>query len=276
MPNQIDSFYRKILDDKGIKVDLEKSLWIDYVFNAKTLDYISVKMNKRKSTVKKMLRRYKIPMNPKWSFGKIMEGFEAFYQKNGHYPTATEIDYFPGLPSARQIQRIYGGVKEFRKLINLDITDYGRGDFRSNIASSVGKRGFKGEVEIEKLLIQRFGEICVHPEKRLSNRQRIDFFIYANAMSFGIDVFYSIYKEDIQKNINNKMVTYKDILFDSYFVCLNGSVSQELLDLLVKNKKNLLPKNIRVFSYKGFLKFIKIIEPLHLNTSYVSIDSKNN
>src|SRR3990167_3979317 len=108
MPNQIDSFYRKILDDKGIKVDLEKSLWIDYVFNAKTLDYISVKMNKRKTTVKKMLRRYKIP-------------------------------------------RIDGGVKEFRKLINLDITDYGRGDFRSNIASSVGKRGFEGEVEIEKL-----------------------------------------------------------------------------------------------------------------------------
>ena len=276
MPNQIDAFYRRILNDKGISDEVEKSLWIDYIFKAKPLDYISKKMNKRKSTVKRILRKYKIPMNPKWSFGKIMEGFEAFYQKNGHYPTATEIDYFPGLPSARQIQRIYGGVKAFRKLINLDITDYGRGDSRSSIASSVGKRGFKGEIEIEKLLIKRFGEICVHPEKRLSNRQRIDFFIYANAMSFGIDVFYSIYKGDIQTNINNKMVTYKDIPFDLYFVCLNEGVSQELLDLLVKNKKNLLPKNMRVFSYNEFLKFIETIEPLHLNTSYLSIDSKNN
>jgi hypothetical protein len=45
-----------------------------------------------------------------YSIEELRNGFEHFYQENGHYPTAPEIDRCKYLPSARQIQRNFGGL----------------------------------------------------------------------------------------------------------------------------------------------------------------------
>ena len=42
----------------------------------------------------------------------VKNGFEKYYSLNGRYPTALEIDRCEYLPSSRQIQRNWGGVKK--------------------------------------------------------------------------------------------------------------------------------------------------------------------
>ncbi len=65
--------------------------------------------------------------NQKWTVNKIRDGFEKFYELHSRYPTAHDIDDFHLLPSSRQIQRKFGGLTNLRKVIGLEIVNYGRG-----------------------------------------------------------------------------------------------------------------------------------------------------
>ena len=57
----------------------------------------------------------------KWDLNKIRYGLEEFYKLNKRYPLALEIDRYPLLPSSRQVQRKFGGLKELRRFLNDDI-----------------------------------------------------------------------------------------------------------------------------------------------------------
>ena len=54
-----------------------------------------------------------------WTVERITEGINRFINEERREPTARDFDLSPYLPSARQIQRAYGGLPAFRKLINL-------------------------------------------------------------------------------------------------------------------------------------------------------------
>ncbi len=103
----------------------------------------------------------------KWSKESIFEGFKKFYDENGKYPTATEIDADNFLPSSRQIQKAFGGLKNLRSVLGLPVNDYGAGESRSKIAHHINKRALIGERDIGILLINYFGEYFVHTEKPL-------------------------------------------------------------------------------------------------------------
>ncbi|OHA45886.1 MAG: hypothetical protein A3A80_04405 [Candidatus Terrybacteria bacterium RIFCSPLOWO2_01_FULL_44_24] len=46
-----------------------------------------------------------------WDLEKIKQGFDLFYKENGRYPTTFDVDDYKYLPSSRQIQRNFGGLK---------------------------------------------------------------------------------------------------------------------------------------------------------------------
>ncbi|MCA9342635.1 hypothetical protein KC950_01320 [Candidatus Saccharibacteria bacterium] len=52
-----------------------------------------------------------------WTKDELRAGFEKFKNINGRYPTSHEIDSFPYLPSARSIQRTFGGLVEIRQQV---------------------------------------------------------------------------------------------------------------------------------------------------------------
>ncbi len=64
-----------------------------------------------------------------WLIEEIKNGFERFLKENQRYPSAVEIDARNYLPIARQLQRRFGGVPEFRKLIGLEDLHFGKGKF---------------------------------------------------------------------------------------------------------------------------------------------------
>src|SRR3990167_9427156 len=76
-----------------------------------------------------------------WTLENLRDGLLYFYELNGRYPTAPEIDNFDYLPSSRQIQRKFGGLEKLRTLLGHTEVSFSKGVYRSRIAQIVGKRG---------------------------------------------------------------------------------------------------------------------------------------
>lgn len=204
-------------------------------------------------------KRYEIT----WTIEKIREGFKRFFEENKRYPTTIDIDKCNYLPSSRQIQRRWkGGVRQLRQELNLTETDFTKGKLRSDTATYIGSRGINKEREIQKILIDRFGEICVHEQKPFNNYSgRFDFVVYGKNKKFAVDVFFPIHKNSLTGCINSKQRLYKEINFDVILLQANPEIQQEQLDSLAISKENQLSKNIILLSIENFLKYIEKIEP---------------
>jgi len=196
---------------------------------------------------------------------EIKEGLDKFYAENGHYPSTIELNDCLYLPSARQIQRRFGGLPELKSKLGIKDTHLGKGEFRKNISLSVNKKGFAAERDLEKILIEHFGEPFVHMEKPINNHEktRFDFFIYSKNVNFGVDIFYSETRRNIQININSKLDNYKDVQAPLYFVLANNDIDQKILDEISAAKPHKpFPRNIKLIALSDFIKFIKKLTPL--------------
>lgn len=191
-------------------------------------------------------------------------GFEEFFKEFERYPTALEIDKFRLLPSARQIQRRFNGLKSLRKSFKLPISDYGSGEARRKIARVINARGKEKERNFRNILVSRFGEMFVHEQKPFNNyKSRVDFFIYAKNYQFGVDVFFPSCRHNFQGCINLKGKIYKTFPNDIYLVNVNKEIRPNIREFLI-NKKNKLAKNIHIYHYKDFIKLIESIEPIRI------------
>jgi len=171
-------------------------------------------------------------MAEEWSKERIKSAFDEFVKLNGRLPTAPEIDQSSTLPSSRQIQRKFGGLRALRAELGYEVTDFGSGDFRSQIAKTHGLRGSNAERLLEQKLIERFGELFVHTEKLYGRgKNRVDFFVYAKNSNFGIDVFTTETTRDLQKNINIKVDKYLDFPKNIPLYFALASVSLTELDV---------------------------------------------
>lgn len=193
-----------------------------------------------------------------WTLDNLKDGFQYFFDTNGHYPTAIEIDTFDYLPTSRTIQRRFGGLQELRKVLGLTILNFTAGEVRSESARKVGKRGFKIEKELEGILVAKFGKEFVHVEHPFgSSKKRVDFFVYCPSGSFGVDVFYPASIYNMKTILNLKIKAYKDFSEDNYLVVGNPEITQEQIDLVIKNKKKTLPPKCSTLTLLNFKEIIK-------------------
>jgi len=216
---------------------------------------------------KKNLRGGNIWSKTNWTMEQIKSGFIEFYIKYGHYPTAPEIDKFEFLPSARSIQRSYGGVKKIRSELGLNIgyTDCTSGKIRSKMASKINKRGMEAEKEIEKLLIEHFGKEFVHIEKPFgTSKERLDFYIFSKNYEFGVDVFFPNSFENLTKIVNSKQKKYGFLNFDLYMISMNHELDQGGIDTKIMNKKIKISNNIKVLNKNNFISGILKLERLKI------------
>lgn len=208
-----------------------------------------------------------------WNEHKIQEGFQRFYNENGHFPTASEIDKCSYLPSSREIQRNYGGLIKFRTKLGLRDEDinYSQGKFRSNIASVSNKISLTAEKTVSDFLTNLYGEICVHEQKKYGDgKNTVDFFVYGKTANFGVEVFNTYTLRDLSGNLNIKLKKYYDFPYRLCFVVMGGDFKQEDIDKLVSNKKHLpLLTNMTCMKYEVFKeKCFEITLPLEINTNY--------
>ncbi|HEX8227064.1 MAG TPA: hypothetical protein VF572_04325 [Candidatus Saccharimonadales bacterium] len=117
-----------------------------------------------------------------WTQEKLKIAFDRYIAEHGRLPTAPEVDQTDYLPSARQIQRSFGGLKKLREILGYADTDFGSGTHRSSLATRGNLKASVAERELQHQLADVFGEPYVHSEKY-----------------YGIDVFTTETKHDLQK-----------------------------------------------------------------------------
>jgi len=184
-------------------------------------------------------------MSRKWTLEKIKQAFEKFKGKNGRLPTTADMKNSKNLPSARWLQKSFGGVPKVRKLLGYKKTDFGSGKDRSSLAAESMSRGKEQEIMLERYLRKKFGDIFVHNERiyDYQDMRRVDFYVYTTKENIGIDVFYTGTLRDLQTNVNIKLNKYQDFDDKLYFVCANTDFDQGQFDSYVESKKKPMPKD---------------------------------
>lgn len=205
-----------------------------------------------------------------WTLEELSAGLEHFYSEHGKYPTAPDIDKYPYLPSARSIERSFGGVIQLRKHLKLDTQpDLRSGKHSTERAYRINSRAHEIEATVYEFLKSIFGKEFVHREYFFSDdmRTRADFFIYDKNKGFCVDVFYPSDKRNLTGCLNSKLLKYHSEYMRQYpviFLQMNESIPQERLDALVENKKKGLAQGQYLMSWGMFQEFCKSRDPLKI------------
>lgn len=205
-----------------------------------------------------------------WKFEELQAGLENFYKKNGRYPTAPEVDASPYLPSARTIERSFGGLVALRKTLDLDTqSDFREGAHSSKRASMINERAHRVEQEVYVFLEERFGKQFVHREYFFvdDKRTRADFFVYDKANGFCVDVFYPSDKRNLTGCLNSKLSKYQGTQMNQYpviFLQMNKEINQSTLDGVTKNKKKKLLAGHLLLEWNSFIEFCSKRVPLKI------------
>lgn len=207
------------------------------------------------------LRSQKTGKQIPWTSGELKAGFLHFFEEYKRYPTATEIDSYPYLPSARTIERGHGGLVTLRKKLGLgDDHDFRIGGHSSKRARIINNRAHKVEQEVYQYLVERFGVQFVHREYFFMDdkRTRADFFVHDSLKGFCVDVFYPSTTRNLSGCINSKLTKYQPELMQQYpviFLQMNKNISQTQINDLLKRKKKSLGKGQTVMDWKSFAEF---------------------
>ncbi len=197
---------------------------------------------------------------PEWSDKTLKAGFEKFLKVNGRLPRAHEVDSLPYLPSARTIQKRYGGLKTLRERLGYEETNFGAGEHRSAIAHEVGPRGRELEIVLEEKLQHFFGERSVHTEKIFHGKQRVDFYVFSLSGNFGVDIFFPATVRTMQNNINIKMKKYQFFIEPLYLVVANPAINQRELNRYAKNRRVPFNETIKLVTLNKFIRTLSEYE----------------
>ena len=191
--------------------------------------------------------------------------FDQFFSETGHYPTIPEIDACPYFPSARFIQRTFGGLPALRTALNLPDTDYRTGPLRSLVARQANERAYLNEDLLYEYLRSLFGKMYVHRESYTGNdRNRADFNVFHSSGEFLVDVFYPSNRRSLLGCLNIKLKKYSISKNNPkvIFVEMNESISQEEKDLWLSRRKSSLPKNFYLMTVQEFKNFCNTLNTL--------------
>lgn len=198
------------------------------------------------------MKKYKL-----WKLEDIKQGIDRFYQENGRFPTVSDLDNINYLPSSRWIQYKFGGMVKVRKDLGFEDIHLGKGKYRTQIALKANKDGLEFEHEIERFLIDKFGEPFVHIQKRIGmDRDTIDFYIYSAMGNFGVDVTnVTGHFRNVALNTNSKIRKYNNLNLELYIV-VSGNYKQAQIDRWLLRKAIPLPYGWKILTKQNFIKVI--------------------
>ncbi len=204
----------------------------------------------------KALNKRKDNAKGRWTIDKIEKGILEFFDRYHKYPTTLDFDKVDFLPSSRLIQRNFGGIVKLKEVLKInDVKNCSKGEYRSKIAKAIYNESVEYEQIFYKFLITKFPEISVHEHKILRpGHICCDFFIYTSTnKGFAIDIFYAKDTFSLTGVVNIKCKRYATLNFPIYFILVgNNFIKQCDIDVLLYNKKNMLPNNIKVITEEEF------------------------
>ncbi len=157
-------------------------------------------------------------------------------------------------------------MERLRHDLHYDELNYTKGTLRRAAYDAFSQRSLSAEDALEVALIDHFGELYVHTQKRYYKmmKNRWDFFVYYDGGYLGIDVFSTSRIPYILRNVNHKLRKYADVPahIPIYFV-VDGEMSDDDISSAVFLSGSLQAhQNITVISLSAFLTYISTLKPL--------------
>jgi len=186
---------------------------------------------------------------------KHKEMVQNFISTNGHEPTSLDFDKSPLLPTARTIQRLYGGLPQFRTLANLKTNDFTKGRIRAKRAKKSMSLSNDMETEIFKKLLSKHGSRKASSPAKLflNSAKTVDFKVELDDKIYLFDVFYPTTQQSFSGCVNIKNKKYHSEE-DSFY-----TEPVEII-LVCLNEKMIVPTNskLKVISIKQFNNLVGI------------------
>lgn len=198
---------------------------------------------------------------PEWSIEEIAVGFKRFLKDNNRLPTSQEVDKLKYLPSSRQIQRLFGGLPQLRKLIGYNDVYFSKGKHRSKIGFESNRRSRISENKLRDILYKKFHEPFVHQEKPIDieRKLRADFYVFNPQQNFSVDIFVTETFINLGTNVYIKLQKYSHLKEKMYLVLFSEKLTEEDVALLIERKKSRFPENIELITFDNFIKKISSI-----------------
>ncbi len=202
-----------------------------------------------------------MPYIKKWSLEIIKAGFEKFEKEHGRLPTGPEIDKSEYLPSSRQLNRLFGGLPDLRKLLGYIETDFSKGTYRSKIGLASNKRSKLSEDKLRDILFEKFHEPFVHLEKPIdkTRKLRADFYVFNPLENFAVDIFTTETYHNLDTNVYIKLKKYSHIKEKFYLVLLSEKLTAGDVSLFNSRKAKNFPNNIKLVTLECFIDIINDI-----------------
>jgi len=197
-----------------------------------------------------------------WTLNELKSGLAQFYSEHDRYPTASEVNRYSYLPSARSIERSFGGLVRLRKHLDLKgQSDFRNGEHSKARAQKINARSHALEKEVYEYLCKKFKKEFVHREYFFTDdrRTRSDFFVYDSKTGFCVDIFYPSDRHNLIGCLNSKLKKYGEGVMRQYpvvFLQMNKDIPERVLDTCVRNKKNKLPPGQQLMGWETFQVFI--------------------
>lgn len=197
--------------------------------------------------------------------------FEEFKKQHGHYPNGSEITKSPIFPiNVKTIDRNFGGLKNLRKLLGLEITDQRKGKIRSATLIKIIEKNYHDSCAVHSLLVSLYGMPFVHQESpcAIGSKTRTDFRVfYENDQTFSVDIFNAKDKESLIGCVNWKIKKYEKLenrIEKVYLVSMNKDLNNDLLQNYIRNRKTPPPSNIEIVSLDKFTEILATYKPIML------------
>lgn len=200
-----------------------------------------------------------------WDIKKIEDGFRRFFKDHSRYPTSHEIDEYKYLPSARQIQRKFGGLPKIRSSLKLSgPNDYTKTTHGEGRAKSARRQYSNTHLDIYAMLCKKFGRKCVKTGHILSDdgRSSSDFLVNSTRGTFVADLMYSKDRYSLVGCLNSKIRTYRGSAMSQYrvvFIQMNESIDSEAINGVLARRKIPLADNHKVVGIGALKEYLDTI-----------------
>lgn len=212
-------------------------------------------------------------MNNKYTLKTAVDSITKLKDELKREPTIQEIDQCDYTPSARQIQRRWGGIKGLRLSAGFQTNDHTKGDTRSNLAKIINDRANKYHLKyVDKLfkkyhdkngtttsVIREFAyqqwlpadgyykniacDVAID-DRPNSHITLIDFFYPQDTYSFGGCVRMK------RSKLNKNPISLYDCTYSVVFVCMNPAFNQDVIDTHSSNKDDIKILSLKTFEDK--------------------------
>lgn len=184
---------------------------------------------------------------------KIKDLINRFIKENNREPKAIDFDSTEYLPSARNIQRRWGGLQNLRKILGLSVINHSAGKERGKTMKGSMRRSKEYEDKLHNELYIKYHN---HLTMSKTVERELEYHQYAdNAFNLPsirsdsaiidrdnnhiicFDYFYPQTIQSLQSCVRAKRkkfiesgITYSNKTFENIFVCVNPQFTQEKLD----------------------------------------------